>query len=136
VYELDVRPTPECIAMLKSHFQILSVALVLLVQGCVQDSKQFTTIDLGSTGITVTLLGPDEKRHYRYRVSDGTGARLDRFLGPAQVSSPTQAQITDEGSGRFRVAWGSGTGAAFALIDTKLRRVISDTNQANHEQPF
>ena len=103
---------------------------------CVEESTRSTVTRLGSTGITVALLGPDEKHHYHYCVSDGAGVRLDRFLGPAQVSIPTQPQITDEGLGRFRVTWGSGKGAAFTLIDTKLRKVISDTNQSNREQPF
>lgn len=117
------------------HSRVLAAVLALFVAGCDSDPSH-STQTLGSTGVTLTLLGPDAKHHYRYVVSDVSGPPLERFLGPAQVSDSTQPQISDEGSGRFRVTWGSGTGAAYTLIDTKLKRVISDTNQANNEQPF
>ena len=123
--------------MFRSLSRILAVVLTLFVIGCREGtSAPITQTHLGSTGVTVTLLAPDEKGHYRYYVSDQIGSRLDRFLGPAQVASSVQPQVTDEGSGRYRVTWGAGVGAAYSLIDTKHRKVISDTNQANHEQQF
>lgn len=121
--------------MFRFALKSLAVGLLILLSGCREPASNAPS-SLGSTGISVTLRGPDEKNHYRYVITDGNGVRLERFLGPSSVSNEVYPEIKEEGEGRFRVTWGSGIAAAYTLIDTKNRKVISDTNLANSEQAF
>jgi hypothetical protein len=114
--------------------RMLAFSVLLLVVGCKE--KPLAQSALGSTGITVTLHAPNEKGHYRYSISNQSGALLHRFLGPAMTPNPAQPHVTPEASGWYRVTWGSGAHAGYTLIDTKQRKVISDSNQANSEQSF
>lgn len=109
-----------------------------MLMGCGDNaSDPITQTELPGTGFTVWLHGPDSKGHHRYSVSDNSSVLIDRFLGPAQVSRPPKAELFDEGSGRFRIEWGSGRGAAYTVIDSTNRKIVEDTNGANpSNEPF
>ena len=112
--------------------------LCAMLMGCGGGtSDPITQTTIPRTDFVVTLLGPDSKGHYRYSVSDRSSVLIDRFLGPAQINNPPKADLIDEGSGRYRISWGSGSGAAYTVIDCKQRSVVEDTNHANQaNQPF
>lgn len=92
---------------------------------------------LPGSDLVVRLVGPDSKGHYRYSVSDRSSVLIDRFLGPAHVASPPMANLTAEGSGRFKIEWISGGSSSFAVIDSTHRIIVGDSKQANPlNQPF
>lgn len=117
---------------------LLTCCVFSMLMGCGGNaSDPITQTELPGTGFTVRLHGPDSKGHHRYSVSDNSSVLIDRFLGPAQVGRPPKAELFDEGSGRFRIEWGSGRGAAYAVIDSINRKIIEDTNGANpSNEPF
>jgi hypothetical protein len=89
------------------------------------------------TDFVVTLIGPDSKGHYRYSVSDRSSVLVERFLGPTPINDPSWSDLIDDGSGRYRIAWGKGSGTAYAVIDCKSRSIVEDSNRANPaNQPF
>ncbi len=94
-------------------------------------SDPITQTEIPLTEFIVRLYGPDSKGHYHYSVSDRSSVLMDRFLGPAQIGSPPKANLVDEGSGRFRIEWGLGDGAAYTIIDSRNRCIVEDTNHAN-----
>jgi len=116
----------------------LACCLCAVLMGCSGGtSDPITQTEIPRTDFVVRLYGADSKGHYHYSVSDRSSVLIDRFLGPAQVSSPPKADLIDEGSGRYRIRWSSGDGAAYTVIDSKRRSVVEDTNQANPaNQPF
>src|SRR6478752_9461892 len=117
--------------MFRRLFRFSVIFPALLATGCGGPGKPVAQSTIASTGITVTLLAPDEKHHFRYTVSDSAGTRLERFLGPARISYPVRVQVSDDGADRVRITWGSGSETAWTLIDALNRKVISDSNEAN-----
>jgi len=96
-----------------------------------------TETKIPHTDFFVTLIGPDSKGHYSYSVSDRSSVLMDRFLGPTPINDPSKADLIDDGSGRYRIAWGSGSGVAYTVIDCKRRVIVEDSNRANRaNQPF
>jgi hypothetical protein len=100
--------------------------------GCSGSSSDpITQTKIPRSEFIVRLHGPDSKGHYHYSVSDRSSVLIDRFLGPAQVGTPPKANLVDEGSGRYKIEWGSGSGVAYTVIDSKHRSIVEDTNRAN-----
>ena len=110
----------------------LPCCLSAILMGCSGGtSHPITQTEIPRTDFVVRLYGPDSKGHYHYSLSDRSSVLIDRFLGPAQVGSPPKADLIDEGSERYRIRWGSGSGTAYTVIDSKHRSIVEDTNQAN-----
>jgi hypothetical protein len=85
----------------------------------------------------VKLYGPDYKHHYRYSVTDGGSVLISRFLGTAWAAEMETAEVMKEGPGLYRIRWGVGSGAQFAVIDAANRKIVGDSNTANpSNEPF
>jgi hypothetical protein len=94
---------------------------------------------LPGTPYVVKLYGPDYKLDYWYSISDGTSVLINRFLGSARVPGMDMEndQLIDEGSGVFKIRWGSRDPEEFTVIDAKNRKVVADANMANPaNEPF
>jgi hypothetical protein len=124
--------------MIKVSFQLLLLLSAMLLSNCRERlAEAQTPTVIPGTGCLVTLQEPDFKHHYSYTISAGNKVLVNRFLGPVTVISTDKPFIVKEGFQRYRISWGSGPSAAFALIDFNERKIIADTNQANPaNQPF
>lgn len=119
-------------------FRLLFLLPAVLLSNCRERvTEAQTPIVIPGSGCLVTLQEPDFKHHYSYTISDGNKVLVRRFLGPVHVTSTDKPVMVREGFLRYRISWGPGASAAFALIDFNERKIIADTNQANlANEPF
>lgn len=116
----------------------LYLLVVIILSGCFSESVLLlvSSTDIPETPFSIDLDGPDREGTYHYCVaSDDTWT--PRPLGPLTAGQRGPATLENLGNGIFRIQWGIGSTAPYAIIDTRKEIIVEDSNRANPKnQPF
>ena len=118
---------------MKTHYTLL-FALTLITLGCIGDKALpiVSTTGIPDTQLKVHLGGPDAKDNFGYYVTALKGSHFGyRRLGRLKPDQTKPVSIKSYGDGVFRIQWGSGSTAQFAIIDVKKEQFVEDSNPAN-----
>ncbi len=115
-------------------------ALALLIFGCIGDRVLpiVSSTPIPETELKVRLGGPDTKGVFGYYITSSSGINFgNRALGRLKPSQTKPVTIQTQGGGIVRIQWGESSDAPYAIIDTKNRRFVEDSNPMNSKnQPF
>lgn len=121
----------------------IAITSTLMLVGCIQIGSQavprVSSVRLGNSRYTVTLYGPTSKGNYTYGISaNNYSERYGSYsLGLSKVDDSSAPTIKELSSGVFRITWGKGQNAAYAIIDVERGLIIEDSNSANERHfPF
>jgi hypothetical protein len=119
--------------------RLLALTLVA-VSGCFGDAALpiVSSTRIPETQLSVHLGGPDTKGGIGYYVTSSSGIHYGyRPLGRLKPNQTKPATLQSLGNGVFRIQWGEPPTAQYAIIDTKNKRFVKDSNQENAKnQPF
>ena len=120
--------------------KLLWALLVALVAGCIGDAALpiVSSTRVPDTPFTVHLGGPDTTGSCGYYVTSLNGYHYGyRPLGKLEPHQLSPVTVQDLGDGIVRIQWGTAATAQYAVIDSKKRRFVEDSNNANpKDQPF
>jgi len=115
---------------MKLHYVILP----LLFSGCIGDRALpiVSSTHIPETQLEVHLGGPDTKGNFGYYVTSSSGIHSRyRPFGRLKPNQTKPVTVESQGDGVIRIQWGEPPVAQYAIIDTKNKRFVEDSNPAN-----
>ncbi len=113
--------------------RLLALVLVALT-GCLGDAALpiVSSTRIPETQLSVHLGGPDKKGGFGYYVTSSSGVHYGyRSLGRLKPNQTKPATLESLGDSVFRIQWGEPPTMQYAIIDTKNKRFVEDSNQDN-----
>ena len=89
-------------------------------------------VDLPDSRYHVVLYGPHSGEPYFYGIfAEQPFQRYGTYsLGPARVDEAAEPKVQKQAPEVYRIDWGTGPNAAYAILDLKHGRILEDANPA------